>query len=115
MGQDHHCQRDYLTVPTIFKPHVEILPSKDKAGISASTDLASRTLYDALDLLEFGRKPEAATEGTYQNIRGMIGERILSLLMEHFLLSFRENLFSRLDEMIEREILTRVLIWNSVV
>lgn len=28
---------------------------------------------------------------------------------------FRENLFSRIDRMIERELLTRVLIWNSVV
>jgi len=28
---------------------------------------------------------------------------------------FRENLFSKIDDMIEREIQTRVLIWNIIV
>lgn len=44
--------------------------------------------------------------GKRSGIEGIIGS---------FKRFFRENLFSRLDEMIEREILTRVLIWNSVV
>ena len=44
--------------------------------------------------------------GKRSGIEGIIGS---------FKRFFRENLFSRIDEMIEREILTRVLIWNSIV
>lgn len=44
--------------------------------------------------------------GKRSGIEGIIGS---------FKRFFRENLFSRLDEMIEREILTRVLIWNTIV
>ena len=35
-------------------------------------------------------------------------------IIESFKRFFRENLFSRLDEIIEKEILTRVLVWNIV-
>jgi hypothetical protein len=44
--------------------------------------------------------------GKRSGIEGIIGS---------FKRFFRENLFSRIDDMIEREILTRVLIWNTVV
>lgn len=44
--------------------------------------------------------------GKRSGIEGIIGS---------FKRFFRENLFSKIDDMIEREILTRVLIWNSVV
>lgn len=44
--------------------------------------------------------------GKRSGIEGIIGS---------FKRFFRESLFSRIDEMIEREILTRVLIWNMIV
>ena len=44
--------------------------------------------------------------GIRSGIEGIIGS---------FKRFFRENLFSRIDDMIEREILTRVLIWNTIV
>jgi len=44
--------------------------------------------------------------GKRSGIEGIIGS---------FKRFFRENLFSRLDGMIEREIISRVLVWNAVV
>jgi hypothetical protein len=44
--------------------------------------------------------------GKRSGIEGVIGS---------FKRFFREKLFSRIDDMIEREILTRVLIWNTIV
>lgn len=44
--------------------------------------------------------------GKRSGIEGIIGS---------FKRFFRENLFSRIDDMIEREIMTRVLIWNAIV
>lgn len=50
-----------------------------------------------VELFEYGKR---------SGLEGIIGS---------FKRLFRENLFSRIDDMIEREIMTRVLIWNMMV
>jgi len=61
---------------------------------------------EALKQFDWEKYVEDSRYGKRGGIEGFIGS---------FKRFFRENVFSRIDEMIEREILTRVLVWNIVV
>ena len=61
---------------------------------------------EALKQFEWEQYVEVSRYGTRSGIEGVIGS---------FKRFFGECLFSRIDDMIEREILTRVLVWNVMV
>lgn len=84
--EEGHCKHDYLAVLEQFTPKVTLAYDEDRC-IVASIDELVHPLYTTEDLLRWAsmRHKGINPEGLTTNVKGYLGEKLLSLMMESFL------------------------------
>jgi hypothetical protein len=82
--QGHSCDEDYSSCDKIFSPNMVIRPSEARDSALISIDSLARNLYEARDFRALASTYTSRQDSYYQ-IRGLLGERMLSLVMESFL------------------------------
>lgn len=110
-NEDNFKMLDFLGIEPVIRVR---RPSRIKANYMSKSlkTKKKRKFFEkkrnkvALEQFYWEKYIENSRYGKRSGIEGIIGS---------FKRFFRENIFSRSDEMIEREILTRVLIWNMIV
>jgi hypothetical protein len=84
----HACPQDYLSIEHLLNPSVKVELRPEVRGFVASVNNLSQVLYDATDLLWWERKKQEGgikDEDLARGIVGVMGERMLSLMMSYLL------------------------------
>lgn len=85
---DHTCGKDYFVVDRVFKPDITIHREENRIRTEASYDEFHYTLCSANDLL---RWMGDITDNFIYYIQGIIGERLLTVVLEAFIDQMRTS------------------------
>src|SRR3989338_16473 len=88
VDESHSCEKDYLSISHLFLPSAKLHDLSEGECVSVTIGVITTILYDATDILWWAKKKQEQDipeDELVRGIKGVMGERMLSLLMEYFL------------------------------